>query len=252
MLYVDITKQLSRFELRIKLESDDEILGVFGASGAGKSMLLKCIAGIEKPDSGVIRLNDRTLYDSKNRVNLTPQERRVGYLFQDYALFPHMTVRQNILTGLHRQPRRERIARAIALEEQFHVAGLSDRRPDLLSGGERQRAALARLFASSPELILLDEPFSSLDTTLKCELIPMMRDTITSYGKGCLMVSHDASELSALCDRVANVTDGRNAEPLTADQFTTNIQALYAQMPTHPLYDPAGGKSHPADAEKND
>ena len=230
MLYVDIKKRLSHFELNIRIESDGGILGVFGASGSGKSMTLKCIAGIEKPDSGVIKLNDRVLFDSEQRINLKPQERGVGYLFQDYALFPNMTVRQNILTGLHHLPRGERPAKADELMEQFHVDHLSRKRPDRLSGGERQRTALARLFASSPELILLDEPFSALDTVLKCELIPMMKDAITAYGKGCLMVSHDISELRAVCDRVTAVTDGRNSEIITAEEFAREIEARFASL----------------------
>ena len=230
MLYVNIHKRLSSYELNIKVESDGGNLGVFGASGAGKSMTLKCIAGIEKPDSGVIKLNDRVLYDSEKHINLKPQERGVGYLFQDYALFPNMTVRQNLLAGLHRLPQKERPAKANELMEQFHIAHLSKKHPDRLSGGECQRAALARLFASSPELILLDEPFSALDTVLKCELIPMMTDAISAYGKGCLMVSHDVSELCAVCGRVTTIIDGRNSDIITAEQFRQDIEARFAEF----------------------
>ena len=230
MLAVNIKKRLSSYTLEIKFETDGGILGVFGASGAGKSMTLKCIAGIEKPDSGVIRLDDRVLYDSEKRINLKPQERGVGYLFQDYALFPNMTVRQNILAGLHRLPRKERPAKVDELMEQFHVAHLSAKRPDRLSGGERQRTALARLFASSPELILLDEPFSALDTVLKCELIPLMKDAVVAYGKGCLMVSHDVSELCAVCDRVITVTEGNNSAIVTADAFSREIESRFARL----------------------
>ena len=230
MLYVDIRKRLSRYELHIQIESDTGILGLFGASGAGKSMTLKCIAGIETPDSGVIRLNDRVLYDSEHRVDLRPQERRVGYLFQDYALFPNMTVRQNILAGLHRLPRRERPAKAQALLERFRIAPLGEKRPDSLSGGEKQRVALARLFASSPDLILLDEPFSSLDTVLKCALIPSLREDVLSYGRDCLMVSHDVAEIAALCSRVTTVKDGVNTPAVDTEIFTDGINQKFEAL----------------------
>ena len=235
MLYADFRKRLSNYELNVRIETGDGILGLFGASGAGKSMTLKCIAGIEKPDSGVIMLNGRVLFDSEKKINLRPQERGVGYLFQEYALFPNMTVKGNITAGLHRLPRKERSARADELMEQFRVAHLSGKRPDRLSGGERQRTALARIFASSPELILLDEPFSSLDTVLKCELIPMMKEAIRSYGKGCLMVSHDVAELAAICDQVTAITDGCNAPTVTAAAFMEDINRKYEALGVTPM-----------------
>ena len=230
MLYADFRKRLSNYELNVRIETGDGILGLFGASGAGKSMTLKCIAGIEKPDSGVIMLNGRVLFDSEKKINLRPQERGVGYLFQEYALFRNMTVKGNITAGLHRLPRKERSARANELMEQFRVAHLSGKRPDRLSGGERQRTALARIFASSPELILLDEPFSSLDTVLKCELIPMMKEAIRSYGKGCLMVSHDVAELAAICERVTTIADGQNTPAVPAEDFIRDIREKFAAL----------------------
>ena len=231
MLYADFVKKLDSFDLHIQIESDGGVLGIFGASGAGKSMALKCIAGIEKPDSGVIRLNDRVLFDSEKRVNLKPQERRVGYLFQEYALFPNMTARQNIEAGLHRmKPKEKRKAEAERLMREYRIAHLSDRRPDKLSGGERQRVALARLFAAAPELLLLDEPFSSLDTLLKCELIPLMKDAISAYGKGCLMVSHDVNELDALCDSVTTVCEGENSPIIPIEDFLQTIKDKYSSL----------------------
>ena len=232
MLYADFRKRLSGCELNIHIETGDDMTGVFGASGAGKSMTLKCIAGIEWPDSGVIRLNGKVLFDSDKRINLKPQERGVGYLFQDYALFPNMTVKGNIIAGLHRLPRKERPAKADELMERFRIAHLSGKHPDSLSGGEKQRTALARIFASSPELILLDEPFSSLDTVLKCELIPMMKDAITSYGKGCLMASHDVNELCAVCKGVTTITDGANSPIIPAEEFMRDIRDKYDKLNT--------------------
>ena len=235
MLTVDIVKRLSSYDLHIRLTSDDGVLGLFGASGAGKSMTLKCIAGIEKPDSGVIILNDRVLFDSRKKINLKPQQRGVGYLFQDYALFPNMTVRGNVTAALHRLPRADRPAAAQRLMEQFRVDHLASKRPDSISGGERQRTALARLFASDPELILLDEPFSSLDTGLKCELIPLMKDAIAAYGRGCLMVSHDAAELAAICTRVATVSGGENSAPVAVGEFTDEIYRKYEALGILPV-----------------
>jgi molybdate transport system ATP-binding protein len=230
MLYVNIEKRLSSYTLRVSFETDEKILGLFGASGAGKSMTLKCIAGIEKPDSGVIILNDRVLFDSDKKINLKPQERGVGYLFQEYALFPNMTVRGNILAALHHIKRGDRSIKADALIKQFQIAHLAEERPGSLSGGERQRAALARLIASEPELLLLDEPFSSLDTMLKCTLIPFVKETVSRYGKGCIMVSHDVGEIAAVCEQVTVIREGR-AEPVqdTGD-FIRHIKEAYQDI----------------------
>ena len=227
MLYVDIVKRLSSFDLRVKFEADGAPLGIFGASGSGKSMTLKCIAGIERPDSGKIILNGRTLFDSSRRINLRPQERSVGYLFQDYALFPDMTVKGNIIAGLHRLKKAERPARADELMESFKLTELSDKKPDRLSGGERQRVALARLMAGEPELMLLDEPFSSLDTVLKLKLIRELNTTLESFGKGCLMVSHDVGELCAVCGRVTTIIEGANSPVISSEDFERDIRELY-------------------------
>ena len=230
MLYAEFTKKLASFELDIHIESDCSMLGIFGASGSGKSMTLKCVAGIERPDKGIIKLNGRTLFDSDKRIDLKPQERRVGYLFQEYALFPNMTVEGNIMAGLHRLPLGERKNTADLLMESFHIAHLSSQRPDSLSGGERQRVALARIFASQPELLLLDEPFSSLDTVLKCELIPEMKKAIGDFGKGCMMVSHDVAELNALCDNVTTITAGNNGDIVPADVFSEDIKNRFDSL----------------------
>ena len=167
MLSVNIEKKLDLFTLQADFSCDSGSLALFGASGAGKSMILKCIAGIEKPDKGIIKMNDNVLFDSERHINLPPQKRRIGYLFQDYALFPNMTVMQNIQTGMRNIPTHERKEKALDLIKMFRLEGLDHKRPATLSGGEKQRTALARIFASSPEVLLLDEPFASLDTHLK-------------------------------------------------------------------------------------
>lgn len=230
MLYSDFFKRLDGFDLNIHIEADNTVIGLFGPSGAGKSMTLKCIAGIEKPERGVIRLDDRILFDSEQKIDLPPQKRKVGYLFQDYALFPNMTVRGNVTAGMHALKKQERKAKADELMERFRISHLADVRPDRLSGGERQRTALARIFASDPELLLLDEPFSSLDTMLKFELIPFVKDTVQSYAKTCLMVSHDVNEICAVCADVSTISAGTNTPPIDAEKFMSDIREKYADI----------------------
>ena len=161
-LEVDIEKKLGDFRLRAAFTCDKGITGILGASGSGKSMTLKCIAGIERPDRGRIVLDGRVLFDSRQKINLKPQKRRVGYMFQNYALFPTMTVTQNIAAGQGISADRVR-----EMIERFHLKGLEGHYPSELSGGQQQRVALARIMAYRPDLILLDEPFSALDDNLK-------------------------------------------------------------------------------------
>ena len=151
-LLVDIRRHLRGFDLDVsfEVEEPEETLALLGPSGCGKSMTLKCIAGIVTPDEGRIVLNGRTLFDSAARVNLRPQERRVGYLFQNYALFPNMTVAQNVGVGVLGASRDERDARVAGQLAAFRLEGLADKRPAQLSGGQQQRVALARIMASAP------------------------------------------------------------------------------------------------------
>ena len=227
MLYVDIEKRLDRFTLKAKFECDGEPSALFGASGSGKSMSLKCIAGIEKPDKGIIKLNDRILFDSESKINLPPQKRRVGYLFQEYALFPNMNVTQNIMTGLRQYHRTERAEKAAELIKRFRLDGLEKARINTLSGGEKQRVALARIFASSPEVLLLDEPFSSLDTYLKLELIPYIKDIIEGFGGESVLVSHDISEVFSLCKRVTPLESGVTQNTVDTSEFYKQIKEEY-------------------------
>ena len=229
MLTVDIEKRLDRFTLKAKFSCSGEPLALFGASGAGKSMTLKCIAGIEKPDKGYIKLNDRVLYDSEHHINLPPQKRHVGYLFQDYALFPDMTVSQNIETGLTRYPRKDRAQQVREITQRFHLTGLESKRPATLSGGEKQRVALARIFASAPDVLLLDEPFSSLDTYLKLELLPYVKKLITAFKGECILVTHNIDEVLYLCDKAAPIENGITKQPLKADVFYTEIKQHYQE-----------------------
>ena len=213
-LKVDIGKRLGDFCLRAAFETDRGIMGMLGASGCGKSLTLKCIAGIEQPDSGRIELDGEVLFDSAAHINLPPQKRHVGYLFQHYALFPNMTVRQNILCGLHAE--KDRRVREAVLRETAELLGIADllqHRPHQLSGGQQQRTALARILVSRPKLLMLDEPFSALDSHLRLRLQLELRELLAAYDHPVLMVTHDRDEAYRMCDTIAVLDRGRLMPP---------------------------------------
>ena len=230
MLYVDIEKRLDRCTLKAHIECENTAAALFGASGSGKSMTLKCIAGIEKPDRGVIQCNGRVLFDSERRVDLPPQKRRVGYLFQEYALFPNMTVASNIKAGMRKLPKEKREQKLRELIAQFHLDGMEKRRPDTLSGGEKQRVALARILASAPEVLLLDEPFSSLDALLKLQLIPSVRDVISGFGGETILVSHDIEEARQLCSVLYPIADGVTKAAEETGAFYQKLKEQYDNL----------------------
>lgn len=203
---VKIQRKRNTFELNIDFKSDSKRIGILGASGCGKSMTLKCIAGIETPDEGRIELNGRVLYDSAKKINLTPQKRRVGYMFQDYALFPNMTVEQNIKAGMGKHPEEEKVRSYI---NRFRLEGMEKHYPAQLSGGQKQRVAMARMIASEPDILLLDEPFSALDSYLKWELEQEMRDMLAEVQKPVLFVSHNRDEVYRLCSMVSCIDHGK-------------------------------------------
>ena len=205
-LKVNIKKRLGNFNLDVAFETERGVFAILGASGCGKSMTLKCIAGIETPDEGRIELNGRVLYDSAKKINLTPQKRRVGYMFQDYALFPNMTVEQNIKAGMGKHPEEEKVRSYI---NRFRLEGLEKHYPAQLSGGQKQRVAMARMIASEPDILLLDEPFSALDSYLKWELEQEMRDMLAEVQKPVLFVSHNRDEVYRLCSVVSCIDHGK-------------------------------------------
>ncbi len=216
-LSVSIKKQLGSFMLDVSFETAGGILALLGASGCGKSMTLKCVAGIETPDSGRIVLNGCTLYDSQAHINLPPQKRRVGYLFQQYALFPNMTVAQNLQTAVRKLPRAEQKTRIEERLAAFHLDGLEKRRPAELSSGQQQRVALARILLSEPEALLLDEPFSALDDALKWKLELELMELLDRFAGDVIFVSHSRDEVTRLCTRVCVLTDGRSDEVTTVN-----------------------------------
>ena len=209
-LYVDVEKELGGFHLNVKLEAGDETLALLGASGCGKSLTLKCIAGIERPDRGRIVLDGRVLFDSEQKIDLPPQARRTGLMFQSYALFPHMTVLQNIRAGANREPDKgKRRAAVEAVVDSFGLKDLLNHHPAQLSGGQQQRVALARILVSAPHSLLLDEPFSALDSHLRFRLEQEVREVIRRFGKTVLLVSHDRDEVFRMADSIAVMNDGR-------------------------------------------
>ena len=208
MLTVDIEKTYGNFHLRAAFQAEEEALALLGASGCGKSLTLKCIAGIERPDRGRIELDGRVLFDSAAGVNLPPQRRRVGYLFQQYALFPHMTAEQNIAAGMGREGSRDQRRRTAELMARLRLEDCAGKRPRQLSGGQQQRVALARILAADPEVILLDEPLSALDSHLKWQLELELHRLLASFGKTALWVSHDLGEVFRSCRRVCVLDRG--------------------------------------------
>ncbi|MBN2222481.1 MAG: ATP-binding cassette domain-containing protein [Vallitaleaceae bacterium] len=227
-LDMNITKKLGEFQLQVKTETKGNCHGILGPSGCGKSLTLKCIAGIEKPDSGSIHLNGKVLFDSEQKVNQKVQKRKVGYLFQNYALFPHMSVEENIAVGLHLLPKKEQKERVAMEIKHFHLKGLEKRYPRDLSGGQQQRVALARLFAYQPEILLLDEPFSALDSYLKDLLQEELLTTLNDFAKDVLLVTHSKEEAFKFCTSLSILHKGKViSEGSTHDIFhhPTSINA---------------------------
>ena len=205
---VEIHKKLNTFNLDISFRSTSRRIGILGASGCGKSMTLKSIAGIETPDAGKITVEGRTLFDRKEKVNLKPQKRNVGYLFQNYALFPTMTVEKNIAAGL-KGSRQENARRVRQMVEKFQLGGLEKQFPGQLSGGQQQRTALARIMAYEPYVILLDEPFSALDMYLKDQLQRELIEMLEDYQGTVILVSHDRDEVYRFSEELLIIDQGR-------------------------------------------
>ncbi|MGQ9869249.1 sulfate/molybdate ABC transporter ATP-binding protein [Leptodesmis sp.] len=210
-LIVDIQKQLPHYNLEVSFAVEGETLGLLGSSGSGKSMTLRCIAGIETPTQGTIVLNDRILYDSHKGINLPSRDRKVGFLFQHYALFPHLTVAQNVAYGLRGLSKQATHRRVVKHLKQVQLLEFSDRYPHQLSGGQQQRVALARALATQPDILLLDEPFSALDTHLRSELEKQLIKTLASYKGLTLFVSHNLEEAYRVCQKLLVVDQGKVA-----------------------------------------
>ena len=226
-LFVDVHKDFGTFKLDVSFETESgQITGLLGASGCGKSMTLRCIAGIEKPDRGRIVLDDKVLFDSEQYIDLPPQKRRVGYLFQNYALFPNMTVAQNIAVGVRdKKTRRETVERLIGT---LCLEGQEKKYPRQLSGGQQQRVALARILASAPEVLLLDEPFSALDSYLKWQVELELSDLLASFPGPVLFVTHNRDEVQRLCQQVCVLDQGKSQAVLPVKELFEAPRTLSA------------------------
>ncbi|MDO4443101.1 MAG: ATP-binding cassette domain-containing protein [Slackia sp.] len=232
-LDVDIEKKMGDFRLDVAFSAGDETLGFLGASGCGKSLTLRCIAGIEKPDAGRIVVNGTTFFDKapgrRARVDLTPQQRKTALLFQNYMLFPNMTVRQNVMAGMGRGMDADASARIVESHlRRFGLIGLEDRYPAQLSGGQQQRVALARMLAANPGILMLDEPFSALDAHLKSSLEQNLIGLFSEFEGTILYVSHDIDEAYRFCDRIAVVDGGHIDEIGPKDQVVHRPSSLAA------------------------
>ncbi|MBI3304630.1 MAG: ABC transporter ATP-binding protein [Deltaproteobacteria bacterium] len=218
MLEVLIQKRLDGFRLDVAFAAEHELIVLFGPSGAGKSLTLQAIAGTVQPDVGCIVIDDQTVYDSARSITLSPQARRVGYVPQHYALFPHLTAAENISFGLTGLPRRERERRVEELITLFGLQGLERRRPHELSGGQQQRVALARALAAQPRLLLLDEPFAALDAPLRGALREELARVQARTGITVLMVTHDLADAFALGQRIIVYDGGQVIQQGTRDE----------------------------------
>ena len=237
-LEVHIEKKLSNMTLKVDFVNDpaDGVLGILGASGCGKSMTLKCIAGIETPDQGRIVLNGRVLFDSEKKINMKVQDRRVGYLFQNYALFPGMTAFANVEMAIHysnqhkgiKTTRKEEHEKAMYYMRLLHVEQLKDQYPRTMSGGQQQRVALARILASDPEVLMLDEPFSAVDAYLREQLQLELCDLFGSYGKDVLMVTHSRDEIYRFCDRMLVIEGGHQMGYGTTKELFADPETIAA------------------------
>jgi molybdate transport system permease protein len=207
-LIVDIEKEWPGFRLKVAFAAGKDTLGLLGASGSGKSMTLRCIAGLVTPSKGRIVLNGRVLFDAEQGINLPSRTRRIGYLFQNYALFPHLNILQNVMFGLRRLAKQEQVRRATGILAMVNLNGLEKRYPRQLSGGQQQRVALARALVLEPEALLLDEPFSALDSQLRTQLELQLAETLTKY-QGCsLYVTHNLEESYRICKDLLLLNEG--------------------------------------------
>jgi molybdate transport system ATP-binding protein len=207
-LSLELHKKVGGFTLEVAWAIREELAVLFGYSGAGKTMTLQMIAGLMKPDLGSIRLGEQVLFDSRTGIDVPPQDRSIGYVFQDLALFPHMTVRGNIMYGAKglKKERREKTEEMI---ESFHLEGLPEKKPAEISGGQRQRVALARALIRRPKLLLLDEPFSALDNPLRLELHQHLNDIRRRFRIPVILVTHDLQEANRLGEKIIVYSKGR-------------------------------------------
>lgn len=229
-LQADFIKKIKTGTISISLDLEDTVLGILGRSGCGKSVTLRCLAGILLPDVGTILLDGEQLFDSVKKISLKPQQRRIGYLFQNYALFPNMTVRENISFALEE---RKESAWAEELLERFYLSEVADLRPSLLSGGQQQRTAMARMLAARPRVLLLDEPFSALDSFLRKEMMREVKALLQQFGGVSIIVSHNKEEIYDLTQMCMIMQKGNIAEIGQTKNIFANPQTAEGKLLIH-------------------
>jgi molybdate transport system ATP-binding protein len=233
MIDVDISLTVSdgqrRFDVEARFATDVPVVALYGPSGAGKSLTLQALAGLLRPRSGLIRLGERTVYDSQRGIDVPAQSRRIGYVFQNYALFPHLSVRENVAFGLKSwwrplgHPEEERVGRVM---QDLEIDSLAASRPSTLSGGQQQRVALARALARQPDVLLLDEPFAALHPMLRNRLRSELKRIQRAYRIPMVMISHDLDDVAALADVMFVMEAGRVTREVDLQDRTVRDRAL--------------------------
>lgn len=209
MLEIRAQRRQGDFQIRMDLTTGPGVTALFGRSGSGKSSVINMVAGLSRPDNGVIRADGRTLFDSVQGIDLPPEARRLGYVFQDARLFPHLSVLSNLTFGMNRVPQAERTVKMEHVIEVLGIGHLLDRRPANLSGGEKQRVAIGRALLASPRLLLMDEPLAALDTARKAELLPFIAELSKRFAIPILYVSHSMDEVLRLADTLVLMDQGQ-------------------------------------------
>ena len=208
-LQAEFRKKVKTETIEISLDLENEVLGILGRSGCGKSVTLRCLAGILQPDKGRIQLDDKILFDREKKISEKAQKRKIGYLFQNYALFPNMTVQENIAFAFGKEKEKDFLEELL---ERFYLTEVAELYPAVLSGGQQQRTAMARMLAAKPDVILLDEPFSALDSFLQQEMEREVQQVLQSFGGVSILVSHNKEEIFRLTQKCMVMEQGKIAE----------------------------------------
>ena len=221
-LEVSLKKKVNGFSLDVAWKTGNELAVLFGFSGAGKTMTLQMIAGLMKPDEGIVSLDGKIFFSGMEGINVPPYQRSFGYVFQDLALFPHMTVIKNIFYGAKNVPEPERRTRAERIIEAFRLNGIEDRLPSEISGGQKQRVAFARALIKQPDMLLLDEPFSALDYPLRREMRQFLQGVRSDFNIPVVLVTHDLGEATMLADTMIVYTHGSVAQVGSPEEIYRN------------------------------